>query len=182
MGNGWNATIGLALLFLLGGCASTVPDVIRKAPEGDVQLGEVQRDPEAMRGALVRWGGQIVAVHNQPDETLVEIISRRLGSSGRPHEEDATMGRFLAKVKGFLDPAIYASGREVTVRGRIEGVVTRTLGEFQYRYPLVATQDLFLWPPRPEPLPPYPYRDPFWWDPWYPWGWPYHYPYPYPYR
>jgi outer membrane lipoprotein len=168
----------LAAAVLAGGCASVVPETIRKPPSGDVRVAEARREPETFRGSAVRWGGAIVAVRNLRDETMIEIVARGLDSEGRPRDEDRTEGRFLAKVAGFLDPAIYAAGREVTVSGRLEGVLAQPIGDFSYSYPLVRADQVYLWQPRPAQAP-YPYYDPFWWDPWYPWGypyWPYHRP------
>jgi outer membrane lipoprotein len=159
---------------LLAGCA-TSPEPIRSAPPDDLQLAAVRGDPDRYRGAVVRWGGQVAAVFNQRDETIVEIVARRLDSHGRPYDEDRSDGRFLVKSQGFLDPAIYASGRELTVHGSVEGMSEKTIGEYRYRYPVVRADTLYLWPPRPPPEPVYRY-DPYWPHPWYPWGWPYYYP------
>jgi outer membrane lipoprotein len=166
----------LSIAALLGGCASVVPEAIRQAPPGDARIAEVRRDPSSFIGATVRWGGHVVSVRNRRDETVVELVGRRLDDEGRPREEDASEGRFLARVPGFLDPSIYSAGRELTVRGKVERAVEESIGEHRYVYPQVAAEHTYLWPPRPAPLPPH-YYDP-WWNPWYPWGWPY-YPYPY---
>ncbi|GMR03590.1 MAG: Slp family lipoprotein [Gammaproteobacteria bacterium] len=166
----------LSALVLLAGCASPIPEPIRLAPEGDVQLAEVRRESQRFVGSQVRWGGSIASVRNLREATLIEVVGRRLDKRGRPREEDRSEGRFLVKVPGFLDPAVYAEGREVTVRGRIEGAVERPIGEFRYTYPVVRAERVHLWEPRPLPAPAYPYYDPFLRDPWYPWGWPY-YPY-----
>ena len=165
----------LAVLALLCGCAGVVPAPIRTAPEIEVNITDVRREPESLRGATVRWGGSIVAVRNQPNETLIEIVGRRLENDGRPRDEDRSDGRFLATASGFFDPAVYAPGREVTVRGRLEGTVEQLIGEHPYLYPLVRAEHVYLWAPRLEPLPRYPYYyyDPYWPRPWYPWGWPY---------
>ena len=163
----------------LTGCSS-VPEAIRHAPETAVTLTEARGAPEQYRGATVRWGGTIVTVRNLKDESVIEIVSRRLESYGRPLEEDRSDGRFLATVRGFVDPAIFAAGREVTVRGTIAGSIEQSIGEHRYRFVQVAAEEAYLWPPRVEPVPYY--YDPFW-DPWYPWGWPYYRPYyyrPYP--
>jgi outer membrane lipoprotein len=161
----------LVALVLVSACASTVPEPIRRAPPTDVRAAEVQRAPESYRGTLVRWGGPIVAVHNLKDETRIEIVSRRLDANGRPLAEDRSEGRFIARVSGFLDPAVHSTGREITVTGRVEGKTEQQIGEFAYTYPLVQAEEIHLW----EPLPPSRYRDydPFWHDPFYPWGYPY---------
>ncbi|UCH52985.1 MAG: Slp family lipoprotein [Pseudomonadota bacterium] len=171
----WIITLATAL-----GACTTVPEPIKSAPPGDVQVAEARLDPERFRGTTVRWGGAIQSVRNERDSTVLEIVARRLDSSGQPREEDKSAGRFLAKAAGFLDPALYATGREVTVRGVIDGVSDAMIGDFPYRYPIVRVEYLHLWAPRPPPLPPY-YWDPYWGYPGYPWGWPYRYPYYPPY-
>ena len=163
---------------LLGSCASAVPESIRTAAPGDVQIVQVRAQPPLYRDAEVRWGGSIASTRNERDHTVVEIVARDLGSDGRPREEDKSLGRFLAKVQGFLDPAVYKPEREVTVRGRVEGVVEQAIGEFRYAYPVIRVEHIYLWPPRLR-LPPYPYPYPYYYDPWYPWGWPYYRPWPY---
>jgi outer membrane lipoprotein len=170
------AGVWVGAVFLLAGCASVAPDTIRLAPPGDVRIAEVRRDPSPFIGTTVRWGGQIVKVQNLREETVVELVGRRLDSDGRPYDEDASEGRFRVRVKGFLDPSIYTAGRELTVRGKVERVVEESIGEHRYLFPQLDAEQVYLWPPRPVPLP-YPYYDPYW-NPWYPWGWPY-YPYPY---
>lgn len=159
---------------LMAGC-TTAPDPIRHAPPADLWPAEVRLDPDRYRGSEVRWGGQIVAVHNHKDETVIEIVARRLDRRGRPLLEDHSAGRFLATVQGFLDPAIYARDREITVRGTLAASAERNIGEFRYRYPVVHVDTQHLWPPRPPPEPAY-YHDPFWPSPGYPWGWPYYHP------
>jgi outer membrane lipoprotein len=166
---------------LLGAC-TTIPEAIKTAPPGDAQVGEVRADAPRFVGTVVRWGGSIVTVRNERDATVIEIVARRLDSDGQPRDEDRTEGRFLAKASGFLDPAVYKKGREVTVRGRVEGVVEEAIGEFRYRYPVVVVEHLHLWGPRPPPAYSYPYYGPYWWHPAYPWGWPYYWPYYPPYR
>jgi outer membrane lipoprotein len=170
------AGLVIAGVVFVSGCATAVPEAIQKPPPGDAQLGEVRREPATFRGATVRWGGSVVSVRNLKEETEVEVVARRLDNDGRPREEDKTEGRFLARTTGFLDPSVYAAGREVTVRGRIENVIEQQIGDFRYIYPLVRADEVYLWPQRPPPSPPYPYPPPYWWDPWYPWGWPYHRP------
>jgi outer membrane lipoprotein len=162
----------LGTLSLLSACASNIPEAIRSAPPSDVRAAEVQRAPETYRGTLVRWGGSIVAVRNLKNETRIEVVSRRLDGTGRPLAEDRSDGRFIASVSGFLDPAVYSNGRDITVTGRVEGAVEQQIGEFAYTYPLVQSETIYLWEALP---PPGRYRDydPFWHDPFYPWGYPY---------
>jgi len=166
---------------LLGGCASVVPEAIRSAAPGNVQVAAVREQPQLYRGTVVRWGGNIVSTRNERDQTVIEVVARELDSDGRPLGEDRSLGRFLVKVRGFLDPAIFKPERELTVRGSIEGVTEQAIGEYRYVFPVVQADNVYLWKPLPPPTayPYYPYYDPFFYDPWYPWGWPYYRPIPY---
>lgn len=160
--------VALALL-ALAGCASTVPEPIRDAPEAAPLPDEVRSEPDRFAGDRVRWGGTIVAVSNEASSTEIEIVARPLDARGRPEPVDRSQGRFLARFDGFLDPAVYAEGRELTVTGTIQGATERTIGDYPYTYPVVDVTGQYLWARR-QPVserPPYPY-DPFWYDPWYP--------------
>ena len=81
---------------------------------------------------------------------LMEIVSRALNDVARPIDSDQSQGRFLARFEGFLDPAIYSKGRDVTVVGTLNGQQTRTINGYQYRYPMVDVESYDLWRPLPE--------------------------------
>ncbi|RMF82126.1 MAG: hypothetical protein D6739_08590 [Nitrospirae bacterium] len=156
---------GLALL--LGAACATVPKPLAGGPFA--QVGRAKALTEAARGLRVRWGGTIVKTTPRQGETCIEIVSHPLDRAGRPERTDATAGRFVACLPGFLDPAVYTMGREVTVVGRIEAPVEGKIGDHPYRFPKVAAETVYLWP-REEP-----YYGPWWPDPfWYP----YYFPYP----
>lgn len=166
------------LILLLTGCASSqVPRAIREAPTDLVLVSQVQQEPDRFLDRRVRWGGTIIAVNNRKRTTEIEILSRPLGSNGRPSEESAGQGRFIALLAGFADPAEYPKKRLLTVTGRLARVETRPVGEFPYSYPVVAVEQSHLWP-KPLPSPPlyfypnswyYPWYRP--WSPWYPGYW-----------
>ena len=99
-------------------------------------------------GELVRWGGRIVSVDPQSQRSCFEIVSAPLHSSARPRNVDHSEGRFIACRAGFYDPEVFKAGREVTISGRVEGFETRKVGEFNYRYPRVAADVVYLWPKR----------------------------------
>ena len=162
-------TLLLAAALVLAGCAGTVPDPISDAPETVPQPGEVRAEPARFEQARVRWGGTIVAVSNKAEFTEVELVARPLDDRGRPRDVDRSYGRILARVSGFLDPAVHAGGRELTVTGTVTGVEERAIGEYRYDYLVVDVSGHYLWAPRPVAVErgPYPY-DPFWYDPWYP--------------
>jgi outer membrane lipoprotein len=100
-------------------------------------------------GAVVRWGGRIVQVEPKENRTCFEMISTRLTANGRPYwAEDDTGGRFIACRAGFYDPAIFEKNREVSFTGRIDGYENRRIGGYDYRFPHVAADVVYLWPIR----------------------------------
>lgn len=122
-------------------------------------------------GAVVRWGGRIVEVAPGADRTCFEMISTRLNSYGRPYwASDEVAGRFIACRSGFYDPALFEKNREVTFTGRIEGYESRKIGGYDYRFPRLAADVVYLWPVRErvdviaQPFP-YPYYYSPWWGP-----------------
>jgi len=168
---------------LLTACSSHIPDAIRIAPQHEISIAAVQASPKVHVNTQVRWGGDIISVDNKPNETWVEIMARSLDYEGEPTLDATSQGRFLARINGFLDPAIYAPEREITVRGHLESTIVRHIGEHPYRFPLVRVQVHHLWPEPPEfddtwydPWYPYPYRHdpfyrsrpPYYWDPYFP--------------
>lgn len=167
------------MLPALAACATNVPEAIREAPPDDVSVAEVRRDSDAYTGRHVRWGGTIAGVENGKTETRLEVVARDLDRSGRPRAVDRSAGRFVARVEGFLDPAVYSNGRQITIAGTLAGATARTIGEYPYRYPVVKTETVYLWEPPPERERRSYYHEPFW-GPWGPWG-SWHDPfYPYP--
>lgn len=165
--------LALFLAVTLAGCASDIPRPIREAPAVSTPLTPALKNPEQHRAAAVRWGGAIASVENRRDATWIEIVQRPLGAYGEPRDTDKSEGRFLARVDGFLDPAIFAPKRLVTVAGSLDGNNTRSIGEHPYTYPLVSVEHIYLWPIPPRNVQHYYYRSPYWYDPWYPWGHPY---------
>lgn len=161
------------ILLLSAGCASTTPQAVRQPLPDNILLRAVQTEPDRFRGRRVRWGGEIIAVENGRKVSWLEILARPLESGGRPRDS-AAEGRFRVKIAGFLDPAEYREKSAITVVGRVMGIETRPVGNYPYRYPLLAAETFHLWPPK-QPQRHY-QPDPFF-HPWY-----YPYPYGYPWR
>ena len=100
-------------------------------------------------GAMVRWGGRIVDVEPETNRTCFEMISTRLGNTGRPYwASDDVGGRFIACRTGFYDPALFERNREVTFTGRVAGYENRRIGQYDYRFPRVEADIVYLWPVR----------------------------------
>lgn len=161
------ALLLLMAILLISAC-STVPKEIRQAPADNPRLTEVQADPDRHIGNQVRWGGTIIAVDNEATRTGVEIVARPLHRSGRPAETDRSLGRFIADFAGFVDPAIYAEGRDITIIGVVAGTEAGTIGDHDYHWPVIRVHEHMLWPQRPELRRGYPPRYYYHHDPWYP--------------
>lgn len=169
-------TRGLLLTLALSGCASKVPEYIRTAPTGDLRVEEVQQQKAAQfAGSEVRWGGNIISVRNEAQETLIEVLSRTLSKEGKPQDESKSGGRFIARIPGFLEPEEYPKDRLLTVKGKLREVIEQPVGSYPYPYPVVDVKSYHLWPEE-KTYPPHHHYDPFFYDPYF---YPYWRRYPY---
>ena len=161
--------LALIVLVLLTACASTIPMAIREPVKNAPNVQSARSAKDELAGQRVRWGGVIAGIKNNTRDTLIEVVDRPLDKNGRPLDSDTSGGRFLARIPGFLDPAIYANERELTVAGALAATITRPVGDYLYRYPVVEVDTYYLWAKPLPPPPQYPYYyDRFWYDPWYP--------------
>lgn len=135
----------IATLFMPG-CAPVLSQGVLAQVDRAIPFEQLLEDPEAYKGRTVLLGGEIIETRNLPENTLIFMLQRPLGPRDEPDVEGESMGRFLLTVPGFLDPAIYQTGRKVTVAGAVEGKEMHPLGEIQYTYPLISRKELYLWP------------------------------------
>lgn len=163
----------IALLAVFSGCASKPPSSVGLAVVDDVTLATVRAAGDAYLGSTVRWGGIITATENKADHTLVFVVARTLENNEQPLSNSASDGRFVARFNGFVDPLVYKADRRLTVVGQIDGSLVRPIGEFDYRFPLVAVSDSRLFA-EPAKIRNYYYPDPWLYHPYY-----YH---PFPHR
>jgi len=82
-----------------------------------ITADELRALPEAHKGARVIVGGEILATQPRADGTEVELLTRRLRGDDSPERSDRSPGRVLLRARDFLDPAVYAPGRRITVIG-----------------------------------------------------------------
>jgi outer membrane lipoprotein len=122
-------------------------------------------------GRTLLWGGTLVEARPGEAATCLELLARPLDSQRRPRLGDETHGRFRACHGEFLDPEIFAAGRELTVVGRLAAFEVDSVGEYSYRFPILRTETVHLWPERPEID--RRYYDPFWRYHGWPYGGPY---------
>lgn len=162
----------IVFLIVLSGCAHVISGNIRAEARKDLTFRMVLADPEAYIGATVVWGGVIVETRNRRGGTDLIVLETPLEYGEVPADPDEYEGRFIAWTPRFLDPAIFAERRKITVAGKIAGKETRPLGETEYTYPVLEIREFHLWTSTPlaeyRPYPSYypypPYFPWYWWD------------------
>ena len=156
------------LIFLLSGCAHVISKDLRANADPSLTFAQVLQNPDSFRGKSVIWGGEIVETLNQKDGTTqVEVFQRPLGWGEEPKETLASEGRFLILAQKYLDPYLFRRGGKITVAGEIIGEKIRSLGEMDYRYPILLSKQIHLW--EEYNYLPHPYYYYPWWG--YPYGW-----------
>jgi len=159
----------LLSLILLSGCAHVISKDLRTKSDLFLTLSQVRQNPESLKGKWVVWGGEIVETVNQKEGTTqIEVFQKPLGWRGEPKETTASEGRFLILADQYLDPYVFRRGKKITVAGEIIGEKFKPLGEMDYRYPMVSSKEIYLWPVYYYQPYPYSYYDPGWG---YPYGW-----------
>jgi len=136
----------LLLLALLLSCAAAPisPEVLGQVNR-EIGMAELAASPQAYTGQVVLLGGRIIAVQNLPEATEIEVLQSPLVNEERPQGGDVSEGRFVARLPGYADPAVYAPGRLITVAGRVVGSEARPVGQVEYRYPVLEALDVHLW-------------------------------------
>ena len=163
----------LSFFILLFGCAHVISKDLREKADPSLTFRQVLQNPNAYKNKTALWGGEIIETLNQKDgTTLIEVFQRPLGWREKPKVMLPSEGRFLILAEKYLDPYIFRMGRKITVAGEIQGEKIKPLGEMDYRYPLLSSEQIYLWT---DYYPyPYYYYDPWWYyGPWwgYPYGW-----------
>lgn len=157
----------------LGGCA-TIPQPL----QGNYAPVSLNAARSSTSATSVRWGGKIIQTEPRQQQTCFFVLAQPLDSQARPERgNEDSLGRFVACKQGFYDPEVFRKDREITVTGTLAGTIQHKIGEFDYTYPKVEANNVYLWPKRPLYVQ-QPYYspwgmgyDPFWGGPWGPWGW-----------
>lgn len=140
----------LILIAFLTGCAPAISQQARDRVTLKLPFGDILKDPQRLKGEVVLLGGKIIATtpHERGTELIVLQLPLEIGM--RPGTKANSEGRFLVQAAEFLDPAVYAPDRLVTLVGEIRGVQTRPLGQTVYRYPELTLIEMKLWPEEEE--------------------------------
>jgi outer membrane lipoprotein len=140
----WFLTI-MALLLLVG-CTHVISEETLKQVDMNATFAQVVKAPDAYRGKTVLFGGDIIETKTFADKSQIVVLQHPLDRRDRPVAGDVSEGRFIILTSGFLDPAIYGPGRQVTVAGKVVGKERHPMGEIEYTYPVIEKQGLYLWP------------------------------------
>ncbi|SEO86914.1 Slp family lipoprotein [Nitrosovibrio sp. Nv6] len=135
----------LLVCLSLSACAG-LPAAVKDVPVADITYSQASQNPDSYKDTSVRWGGVIIEVENEENFTLVQVLSYPLNYSGRPQVNKPSEGRFVIKSSQFLDPAVYAKDREITVAGTLEGDIQRMIGKKAVQLPLLSSKAIYLWP------------------------------------
>lgn len=135
----------LALCLSLTAC-STLPPAIEDPPAVDISYSQASGDAARYRGASVRWGGVIIDGLNEQSFSRLQVMAYPLNSYGRPVRDKPPQGRFYVYSSEFLDPAVYAKGKEITAAGLLNGDEELMIGKKPLRLPKLNATTLYLWP------------------------------------
>jgi outer membrane lipoprotein len=138
--------IMMIIAVVFTGCATVISQEVMKDVDKAIRFEQLLEKPEAYQGKTVLIGGDIIEAKNYPEKTLIVVLQRPLELRNRPASDGVSKGRFIVSMAGFLDPAIYRKGRQVTVVGSVLGKEVWPLGEIEYAYPVIAKRELYLWP------------------------------------
>ena len=157
---------------------------MRQQVDPNIPLTNIFQTPEIYTGSKVIVGGVIVAVRNTQVGSEIEVIQKDLNSAGYPRNVDRSLGRFLFRKSGFLEPQIFKKGRRITGAGAVLGVQAGKIGEADYSFLVIDAEELRLLETYQYSYDPYGY--PYYWAGGY-WGpyWGPYYPrhyYPHHYR
>ena len=133
------------VIISLSGCMNT-PKVLQ-GEYSDITPAQSKKDH--VMNQQVRWSGLIVHTINNKDKTCFEIVQTETSKSARPKKVIAKDGsRFLACKDGFLEPHAFDK-RLVTITGNLVAYTEKNIGEYNYEYPVVKTDLLYIWRDRP---------------------------------
>ena len=135
----------ISLLMAISACASR-PTFETEGVDQSLTPNAVVERAGLSFGQTILWGGLILGTQNLQASTQIEVLAYPLHSSQRPLLEAKSLGRFILRQAGFLEPNTYAPGRWLTVLGQVESLGTGQIGESVYRYPVVQAQQIRLWP------------------------------------
>jgi outer membrane lipoprotein len=134
----------LVVLFMAGlsGCTYYVASAYVREARNSPSYEMIAKNPDTYKGAVVVWGGEILETVNNKNSSELVIVQMPLDIAKMPEHLKLSMGRFIAKSKAFLDPAVYKKGRKIVVAGEVAGSRTLPVGNTRYTYPVLDIKQL----------------------------------------
>jgi outer membrane lipoprotein len=143
----WTARfVGFCIVLMMLGCATGISQQARSQVTYQGAFAALQKAPDEHTGATVIFGGKVVATLGSETSSEITVLQLPLDTRSRPKDGDRSQGRYIVQSKQFLDPAIYQAGSLLTVVGRVTGSEVRSIGGFQYVYPVVEAIEIKSWP------------------------------------
>ena len=134
----------IMLITLISACA-TSPEFDTKKVDFSLTPINVITNQQNSIGKQVLWGGVILAIKNLKASTQIEVLAYPLDSYRTPQKDKKPLGRFIIRHTGYLEATLYAQGRILTVVGDIKKIEKGKVGESEYNYPVIHSQQLHLW-------------------------------------
>jgi len=138
--------LAIIAIFSLIGCTSVISENTLKSVDKTVSYENVMANPDGHRDKVLLFGGTVLETIPMGEKTVIMILQHPLTSNDKPDIAAPSKGRCLVEVDGFIDPAVYGPGRQVTLVGVVIGKETRKLGQINYTYPVIKGTELYLWP------------------------------------
>jgi outer membrane lipoprotein len=133
-------------IVFITGCAPAISQQARDRVTLRAEFSDILKDPQRLKGEVVLLGGKVITTTPYERGTELVILQLPLKAGLRPGTKATSEGRFLVQAGEFMDPAVYASDRLVTLVGEIAGVESRPLGQTVYHYPKLTLIEMKLWP------------------------------------
>ena len=137
---------GICLVLLILGCATGISRQGRSQITYQGSFAELQTASDEHKGEAVMLGGRVLKTEAHESSSEIVVLQLPLDSSNRPKDGDDSDGRFLIRSEQFMDPAIYQQWRLLTVVGKVSGKEVRSIGGFEYVYPVLEAIELKPWP------------------------------------
>lgn len=135
----------ITISLLLGAC-STLPPAFEDARIKDISYAQVSADAKSYQSDLVQWGGVVVEVKQEDNNSLMQVLYYPLDYYGRPDIDKPSEGYFLVESTERLDPKIYSASREIVVVGVIEGKTKSSAESGLTGLPLIKATAVHPWP------------------------------------
>lgn len=132
------STIIIALLFIVS-CTGAYQQV---------PLATLVQEADRREGESVTLGGYILDTKNVADDIYMTVLQTPLGFQGRPQSENTSEGNFLVVYKGALDLKDYRRKRQVTVTGKIAGIVKEDIDNCPRPCLKIESSDVKVWSER----------------------------------